>query len=364
MDSTLPPFSCSYSPPFAQLLDQLDLSLVLSTYQAGKLIVLSSDGDRISQLPRTFQSPMGVAIEDDRLAVAIQDEVVVMADSPELARSYPPKPDVYDSMFLPRAVYFTGRLNLHDLAWHQKQLLAVNTSFSCIAKIDSDFSFKPVWQPPFIDELLHEDRCHLNGMATDERGPRYVTALGQSNVRNGWRPNKTSAGVLLDFETNEILCSDLPMPHSPRMYRGELYLVLSATGEVVRVDQQSGGYEVINRIVGFVRGMEIVDDYLFVGSSKLRKTHTFSDLELARRDDLVCGVTAIHLPSGAIVGQLAYDNSCEEIYDVRVLLNRRRPNILSHQQEVHRTAASIPNATFWAAPSVVSTAAAALNNRV
>ncbi len=346
---SLPPFSCTYTPAFADLLAQLGCSLLLSTYQAGKLITLSSDGERIVQLPRTFQVPMGVALDGPRMAVATQQEVVVLVDVPELAATYPSKPGTYDAMFLPRTVYFTGQLNLHDLAWVGDRLIAVNTSFSCLCEIASSHSFRPIWQPPFITDLLHEDRCHLNGMAVDESGPRYATAFAPSNVPQGWRPTKTHSGILLDVPSNEMVSSGLPMPHSPRLVGGELYLLLSATGEVVQIDVRSGDFNVVNRIAGFVRGMDYHGNYLFVGTSRLRKTHTFGDLALAQRDDLICGITAIHLPTGAIVGQLAYQNSCEEIYDVRVLPGRRRPNILSHLQDVHRAAVTIPGATFWGA---------------
>lgn len=347
--TALPPFSCAYTPAFAELVARLDCALLLSTYQAGKLITLSSDGERIIQLPRTFHVPMGVAIDGQRMAVATEQEVVVLADEPELAATYPAKPGTYDALFVPRAVYFTGQLNLHDMAWVDDRLIAVNTSFSCLCEINAAHSFRPIWQPPFITDLQHEDRCHLNGMAVDETGPRYATAFAPTDTAQGWRPTKTHSGILLDVAANDVICADLPMPHSPRLIDDELYLLLSATGEIVRVDRTHGDWEVVNRLNGFVRGLERYGDYLFVGTSRLRKTHTFGDLELAQRDDLFCGVTAIHLPTGAIVGQLIYQNSCEEIYDVRILPGRHRPNILNHLTPAHRTAVTIPGSTFWGA---------------
>lgn len=362
MRSDLPPFTCSYTPAFAELLHQLDCSLLLSTYQAGKVIALSSDGERISQLPRTFDTPMGMALSGHKLAVATKCEVVLLADSPELATTYPKRPGHYDSLFVPRAVFFTGQLAMHDVAWVSGALLGVNTSFSCLCTIDSDYSFRPIWKPSFIDDLQHEDRCHLNGMAVEGEGVRYVTALGETNTAQGWRPNKTSGGALIDFHTGETLMRNLPMPHSPRVIEGEIYLLLSATGEVVRIRPSYSGYDVITRIAGFVRGMDVLGDFLFVGSSKLRKTHTFGDLELARRTDLFCGITVIHLPSGAIVGQLRYENSCEEIYDVKVLHGCRRPNILRVDQQVHRYAVATPESTYWAAlPDEPSNPPASLN---
>jgi uncharacterized protein (TIGR03032 family) len=349
MQAHLPPFSCSYSPAFAELLAQLGCSLLVSTYQAGKVIALSSDGERVNQLPRTFNSPMGLALLGDSLAIATKDEIVLLANSSGLAWSYPNKPGCYDSLFVPRAVFFTGQLAVHDLAWVNQSLVGVNTSFSCISQFDHTFNFKPLWKPSFISELQHEDRCHLNGMAVDENRIRYATALGATDTAQGWRADKTRGGVLMDVEANEIILLGLPMPHSPRLVNGQLLLLLSATGEIVRVNPSAGSYEVINRVNGFVRGMDWLGDYLFVTTSKLRSTHTFGDLELAKRE-LFCGVTAIHLPTGKIVAQLRYDNSCEEIFDVKILPGLRRPNVLRHDHTTHRHAVATPLATFWAAP--------------
>jgi len=349
MQASLPPFHCSYLPAFSELLAQLECSLLISTYQAGKVIAINSDGERICQLPRTFNSPMGLALDKHSLAIATKEEIVLLANSPELAWAYPNKPHCYDSMFVPRGVLFTGQLAVHDLAWLGGSLVGVNTSFSCISKFDHTFSFAPVWKPSFISDLQHEDRCHLNGMAVDDGKIRYATALGATDTAQGWRAGKTSGGVLMDVQANEIILGCLAMPHSPRMVNGQLLLLLSATGEIVRVDANAGRYEVINRVNGFVRGMDCCGDYLFVTTSKLRKTHTFGDLDLARKE-LFCGVTAIHLPTGSIVAQLRYDNSCEEIYDLKVLPGIRRPNLLRHDQDVHRHAVATPDATFWASP--------------
>jgi uncharacterized protein (TIGR03032 family) len=101
-------------------------------------------------------------------------------------------------------------------------------------------------------------------------------------------------------------------------------------------------------VPGFVRGLARYGDYLFVGSSHLRKTHTFGDLPLAREGATLCGVMVLHLPTGAIVGQIKYINSCNEIYDVLVLPDIRRPGILNNMTPVFRRALSIPETTYWA----------------
>ena len=76
-ETSLAPFSCTYSVDFPDILLGLGGSLVLSTYQSSKVILVSPTADGVVQLPRTFPSAMGLAVAGDRLAVATRDEVVM-----------------------------------------------------------------------------------------------------------------------------------------------------------------------------------------------------------------------------------------------------------------------------------------------
>ena len=349
MQASLPPFSCTHTPEFPELLAELDCTLVLSTYQAGKLIFVSSDGEKLRQLPRTFDTPMGVATRGNQMAVGTKHEVLLLANDPRLADGYPNKPKFYDALYVPRSSHYCGHLDIHDLIWADEGLMGVSTLFSCLFRLDESYSFQPVWRPPFISELAPEDRCHLNGLCLVDGHPRYVTAFSETDSTQSWRPTKLDSGVLMDVTTNEVILRDLPMPHSPRVFDGELYLLLSVTGDVVKVDVASGKYEVINRVPAFVRGMVKWGDYLFVGGSHLRKSHTFGDLPLAQEGATFCGVMVIHLPTGAIVSQLKYVNSCEEIFDVQVLHGVRRPGILGTRDNIYQRALSLEERTYWAA---------------
>lgn len=342
------PFSCNHTPELPELLGSLGISLAISTYQAGKVILVSSDGENISLLPRNFDTPMGLAVDGNRMAVATKNEVVTLAHDRSLGDTYPKKPGVYDTLYMPRQTFYTGALSMHDMAFVGPDLIGVNTLFSCLCRVDGEYSFKPVWKPPFITDLASEDRCHLNGLAMEDNKPRYVTALGTTNTKQGWRDNKLSGGMLMDVESSEAIFTDLPMPHSPRIFDDSLYMLLSATGEVAKVDIESDKYDVIQKLPGFTRGFARHGDYLFVGLSKLRSTHTFGDLDLASRKDLICGIAVLHLQTGALVGQMEFIRTCEEIYDVQVLPGLSRPGIVGPDSEVRRQGLSTPGVSFWA----------------
>ena len=346
----LAPFSCSYSAQVPELLQRLNCTLAISTYQAGKLVFISAlNESKIVQLPRTFDKPMGIAQDHkkDKLAVACKDEVIVFSNSKDLAKYYPKSPDKYDALYMPRLTYHTGTLDIHDLNFGQNdELYGVNTLFSSIVKIDSDYNFTPIWKPKFVDRIVSEDRCHLNGMAMQNGKPKYVTAFGQGNSFQSWRDTVTTSGVIIDVETDEIIIDGLAMPHTPRIFNGELYALLSATGELIKVDKENGTYEVIVKLDGFVRGMDLHQDYLFIGLSKLREnSSTFAKLNLKANE---AGIVIVHLPTGSIAGKITYQTSLDEIYDVHVLPGKKRPNIMNTIRPDYKEGVTTPDTTFWA----------------
>ena len=84
--------------------------------------------------------------------------------------------------------------------------------------------------------------------------------------------------------------------------------------------------------------------------SKLRKnSSTFAKLPFAQNADKA-GIKVIHLPTKALVGELYYTSSVDEIYEVKALKNSIRPNILNTINPIHKYSLSIPEKTFWANP--------------
>ncbi len=290
---------------------------------------------------------MGLAFRENKLAVATRDEVVVFTNVPRMAIKYPKKPQTYDALFVPQARYVTGEVDIHDLEWTERELVAVNTHFSCLATIDAEYSFRPFWKPDFISEVSPGDRCHLNGITFEDHQPAFATALGKTDLRDGWRANKIQGGVLIDIRNGEIIAEHLPMPHSPRLYPEGLFFLLSATGELAMA-QPGNKYKVLKSFDGFVRGMDRIGDYLFIGLSKLReRSSAFRDLPIAKKS-LFAGIAVVHIPTMSTIGHIRYETSVEEIYDVKILPGIVRATILSHHSGDKKLAVTTPDAEFWA----------------
>ena len=112
----LPPFTCNHSSNLPELLQQLNITLAITTYQAGKVIFISATGhENLIQLPRNFNKAMGIAFHSGKMAIAVQDEVIILANSPELAKTYPPKPDTWGK----RIIWKDGGLisQVEALSW-------------------------------------------------------------------------------------------------------------------------------------------------------------------------------------------------------------------------------------------------------
>jgi uncharacterized protein (TIGR03032 family) len=209
----------AHTPNFPALLRQLGASLLVTTYQAGKLVMVRAEGDHLNTHFRSFKAPMGLALADGgaRLAIGTTIQVWEFRDMPDVARRLEPA-GTHDGCFLPRASHVTGNVLIHEMAYGRSPLAPsgrgaggawmlwfVNTRFSCLATLDPESSFAPRWRPPFVTELEPSDRCHLNGLAMVDGKPKYVTALGETNEMAGWRANKAKGGILMDVDSGAIL---------------------------------------------------------------------------------------------------------------------------------------------------------------
>jgi uncharacterized protein (TIGR03032 family) len=326
-------FHYTQTDSFVALLAQLGASLVVSTYQANKLLAVRAQGPGLSVLVRTFDRPMGIAADARRLALGTRNQIWMLRNAPDIAPQVEPA-GMHDACYLPRLAHVTGDIGVHEIAWAGDELWMVSTRFSCLATLDADYSFVPQWRPPFVTALAAEDRCHLNGLAMRDGQPTFVTALGETDTTGGWRPAKSHGGIVMDIASGEFVARGLSMPHSPRWHEGRLWVLESGTGSVVLVDTATGRREIVVRLPGFTRGCALVGHYAFVGLSKIRPTSAMDGVPIAeRRDELKCGVAVVDLRSGACVGLLEFQTAVEEIFDVQLLAGLRFPEVIGFQKD-------------------------------
>jgi uncharacterized protein (TIGR03032 family) len=312
---------CSHSESLPALLAQLRLSVLISTYQTGHLVVVSARTGRLALAFHQFERAMGIAIKHGTIAVCTRKEVWFLRDAPDIAAKLQ-HPGQHDACFLARTSHFTDDIQAHEAAWvggaGGGEFWIVNTLFSCLSALHPNYSFAPRWRPSFISALRPEDRCHLNGLAVVNGQPRYVTALAETDTPSGWRAFKQNGGCLIEVPGGRLVTRGLSLPHSPRVEGSQIFFLHSGQGDLAVADPRTGQVTPVARLPGVSRGLALHSGYAFVGLSKARPALEGVPI-VAERDKLRCGLWVVDLRTGAIAGHLEFCTGVEEIFDVQVL---------------------------------------------
>jgi uncharacterized protein (TIGR03032 family) len=319
------------SSGLAAWLAEQRVSLAFTTYQTGKLFLLGRTPEGgLAVFERTFNRAMGLWADGQTPWLSTLYQIWRFENLLRPGELY----QGHDRLYVPKVANTTGDLDIHDIAIDADgRPVFVATKFGCIATLAVRSSFTPLWRPTFLSKLAAEDRCHLNGLALADGRPRYVTAVSQSDVVDGWRDRRQNGGVVLDVPGSRVLASGLSMPHSPRLYRGRLWLHNSGAGWFGSIDPDGGPFEPLTFCPGYLRGLAFVGDFAVVGLSQPRHDKTFDGLaletELANRDaEPRCGLLIIDLRSGDVAHWIRVEGMVRELYDVAVLPQVSRPMAL------------------------------------
>lgn len=331
-------FALTCSRGFESLLASTGGSLAFTTYQAGKLFLLGlKPHGALSVFERTLPRCMGLAVSADarRLLLATHYQLFRLDDA--LKGSGPR--EGFDALYVPRLAWITGDLDIHDVAFGPDgRPVFVNTRFSCLATASDGYSFRPLWRPKCISRLAPEDRCHLNGMATRDGRPRYVTAVALSDVADGWRDRRADGGVLIDVDSGETVLAGLSMPHSPRLHRERLWLLNSGAGELGHADLAARRFVPLAFCPGYARGLAFAGDLAFVGLSLPRENRTFQGLPLdgalqAKGAEPRCGIIVVDIRTGDTIDWVRLEGVVRELYDIALLPGIRRPSALGFKTD-------------------------------
>jgi uncharacterized protein (TIGR03032 family) len=154
------PLRSVYTSNLPGLLDQLGISLVVTTYQAGKVILVRKEGEGLNTHFVAYQKPMGLAADNGRMAIGSGNSIWFLRNMPAVAPKLEPLGQ-HDACYMIRCMHVTGDIDIHELAWGVgEELWFLNTRFSTLCTLDAISSFVPRWRPKFVSALAPEDRCH------------------------------------------------------------------------------------------------------------------------------------------------------------------------------------------------------------
>lgn len=381
-------YNAVYSSNLPALFKHLNISLAFTSYQAGRLMLVRSDGRELDINFKTFPRPMGLAVTAKSLVLGtftqvisfqredglldtikqplpgIEEDITAkkisgkseqaspdkqyeritkkLAEEDEEFKKqfgewqqyqeslYAPANPKVDSCFITRSSHYSGMINIHDIEWGNSGLWAVNSSFSCLCTLEPDFSFVPRWKPSFITDLAPEDRCHLNGMALRDGEPAYVTTFSTLNKQAQWRKSEDKfSGTLMDVQANEILLDGLCMPHSPRWHQDNLYFCNSGLGTLCRFEAENQDQKILAEYPGFTRGMDFYGPLLFVGLSKVRQSDVTQPAPLAEKyEETFSGIRVFNLEDNSEAGYIHFTGNVDQIYDVAVIPGCSYPELI------------------------------------
>ncbi|MDJ0681022.1 MAG: TIGR03032 family protein [Xenococcaceae cyanobacterium MO_167.B52] len=323
-----PPLEIKGSQHLPSWLSKQKVSLVFTTYQAGKIFFIGvQPSGGLSIFERTFNHSMGLWATPQTIWLSSLYQLWRFENALEPNQLH----EGYDRLYIPQMGYTTGNLDIHDVVIDQDgQVIFVNTLFSCLATVSETHSFIPLWKPKFVSKLAPQDRCHLNGLALENGSPRYVTAVGQTDTPDGWRETRNGGGCIIDVPSNEIVATGLSMPHSPRVYQDRLWVHNSGTGYFGLIELKTGKFQPVTFCPGYLRGLAFINNYAVVGISQPRENQTFSNLPLddnlaAYKTEPYCGLLVIDLKTGKMVHSLLIEGIVSELYDVAILPGVKRP---------------------------------------
>jgi uncharacterized protein (TIGR03032 family) len=319
-----------FSAGFGDWLIRERVGLAASTYQTGHLLFIgvTAQGKPVPSAAG-FSQAMGIAATSQRLYVGAKTDIWRLDN---FLRDDELDSDLFDRVFVPRASFVTGDVNIHEIAVEASgRLVFANSRFSCLATLSETQAFKPIWKPKFISRLAPEDRCHLNGLALEDGRVRYVTCCSTGDAIESWRgpDSQRSGGVLIDIESDAIVAQGLSMPHSPRVLGRAIYLIESGRGVLVRIDRASGRREDLMHCPGFARGMAFAGRYavLTISLPRMASMEMFDLTQSLKASGAAPwrGLLIVDLAKGDIVEWMRIEGDVMELFDVAVVPRVRCP---------------------------------------
>ena len=317
------------------------LSLAFTSTRLNKIFLLgSSSKNELSIFERSLDKPTAIHYTDNQLFVSTAFQVWRFKN---ILTSSQSTRDGYDSLFVPRNSYVTGEIGVIDLKVNALgEPIFSSSLFSCVSTVSQNYSFAPLWRPPFISKIVAETRCFLNGLALHNDKSRFVTTWSQTNSKNGWCNDFKNRGIVIDISSDEIICDGLTKPGRLCIHENILWLSHSGTGYIGTIDFNNKKFNPVIFCPGLITGFEIWNDFAFIALSKM-SSKDYQELELGaelRKRNLEpwCGIFIVDLKNAKLLHWVQLQGLISELDDLTVIPDSCRPSIIGFQnQQIKRT---------------------------
>ena len=236
------------SPRLWSWLAEHQVSLAFTTYQTGKLFLLGRHPEgRLAVFERTFNRAMGLWADGQTLWLSTLYQLwrfENLLQPGELLSGPRPALRAQGRLHHGRSRHPRRRRRPHRPALVRRHRFRLRRHAGRSVELHA----------PLVAAIPEQaDRggpLPLERAGAGQRRPRYATAVSSSDVIDGWRDRRKDGGVVLEIPSGRVIASGLSMPHSPRLYRGRLWLHNSGTGHFGSIDLASGRFEPLDLLPG------------------------------------------------------------------------------------------------------------------
>lgn len=303
---------------FFEILSRLKIALIVSREYEHLLLCLAGKAGKpeISYLP--LPHPSGVAVDQKAKRVFVAstrnpNQLLEMRPlSGLLSRKDVDLPQPSENtLMVRRSLFLPGCVYMHDLALINGHLHGNAVGHNAVISIDFEEGFKRVWWPKCIENhkgpVFEQNHIQLNSIAAGKSlADSFFSASSTSLAK--LRPGDANypvdgRGVIFSGKTRAPLCTGLTRPHSARQDKGRLFVDNSGYGQLALVENGKG--VTVTQLGGWTRGLCIVDDIAFVGTSRVipRFKQYAPGLDVEKS---TCGVHAVCLKTGNSLGNITW----------------------------------------------------------
>lgn len=310
--------ACRTTRGWWSTLEQLGITLLVTREYEHLVLALASIQGRAKMSFFPMPHPSGLAVDRQRGNV-----YVASTRNPNQIYSFRPLeslldrgdvhvPDNFGSPLMPAtANYYPGSLYIHDLALIGGILHANAVGHNAVVRLAEGNRFERVWWPKCIevnlDALFNRNYIQLNSIAAGKTLAQSFFSASSDTIGR-LRPGHLhypvdGRGVIFSGATREPICTGLTRPHSARLRKHEIWVDNSGYGEVGMV--RDGRLEVVRKLPGWTRGLCILDDVAFVGTSRIipKFARYAPGLDAASS---ICAVHAVSCKTGEVVGSIEW----------------------------------------------------------
>lgn len=155
----------------------------------------------------------------------------------------------------------------HGIVQHGNRFAVPCSERNQIVWLDADGHVTERWQAPG-----EGDTWHVNGVHVRD-GRLFASAFGMHATHDDLTANLGKpTGVIFDVATRQVVVSALRCPHDPQFIDGGWFVSNSRAGEILLIDECTGGRTRTLNLGGWTRGVAIDEERMYVGISAERHT--------------------------------------------------------------------------------------------